>query len=73
LLSQDAVAWNRPFYRKGTPAHARNMAEVVVGRPLSDEETNALYRAMTERTGTDFFKPIGAENGARLRLIIDCH
>jgi hypothetical protein len=71
LLSQKASAWHRPFYRSSTPAGARNLAEVHLGRPLSDTEASALYTAMSKNAGTDFFVPIGAPNGARFLNIPD--
>ena len=47
LLRQESVGWHRPFY-KGLKS-AENGVELRIGRPLTQEEAQALWGAVDER------------------------
>lgn len=63
LFKQEGVA-----YHKGVKAPSQKAANgiyVNFGRQLNEEETRALYEAVTAATGTTNMAPIPAENGVR--------
>lgn len=70
LLGQDAVGWNRPFFRQGDKLSQRNLIDIDIGRPMTEAETMALYNAMEKHSKGDF-APIGTPNGARLLNVPD--
>jgi hypothetical protein len=65
LLRQDAAAWHKPSYAAGIGMKDANLADIRMGRPLDDDEALAVTQGMADRTGTDFFSPIGTAQGYR--------
>jgi hypothetical protein len=68
LLRQDAVGWHKPAYAAGMGLKDANMADIRLadGRPLSLDEAGRVTQGMADRTGSDFFSPIGTPQGYRL-------
>jgi hypothetical protein len=65
LLGQDAAAWHRPIFRESDPLKDRNLSDIMLGRPLTNDETARLYATIAREAGTDFYAPIGSPRGAR--------
>ena len=67
LLRQDAAAWHKPSYAAGMSMKDANLADIRIGdgRPLDPDEALNVTQAMADRTGTDFFSPIGTSQGYR--------
>ena len=64
LLSQEAVAWHFPNFKSA--AYGHNGVEFNLGRPLTEVETDNLYRALAERLGHTDSPPIPTRTGLRV-------
>ena len=67
LLSQEGVGWHYPNYNGGK--YGQNGIEFQIGRLLSNEETEALYRDVSKELGHTFSPPIPTSDGAGIRFL----
>jgi hypothetical protein len=63
VLAQEGMAWHFPYY-KGTKSEQNGM-HVDLGRPVTIEEADALYQAISRELGHDQAPPIHHESGVR--------
>jgi hypothetical protein len=71
LLRQDAVAWHKPSYSAALTPKDANLVDIRLGRPLTQDEAFAVGEEMHKISGSDFFSPIGTENGFRFLNVPD--
>lgn len=62
LSHQDAVAWHRPFYREAQKHN--NGVQINIGRVMTREEHQQIYRMTQDEFGHDYLPPITTERGA---------
>ena len=65
LLKQDAAAWHLPKY-KAKYVKNYNGYDVDIGRTLTENEIEALGKALIERSGNPYLAPISTDKGVRI-------
>lgn len=65
LLKQDAAAWHLPKY-KAKYVKNYNGYDVDIGRTLTENEIEALGKALIEKSGNPYLAPISTDKGVRI-------
>jgi len=65
LLKQDAAAWHLPKY-KAKYVKNYNGYDVDIGRALTEDEIEALGKALIEKSGNSYLAPISTDKGVRI-------